>query len=55
MPDYITEELDEAGCTYQTLPSLEDAVAWADILYMTRVQRERFDEQSLPKSKANST
>ena len=49
MPDYITEELDEAGCAYQTLPSLEDAVAWADILYMTRVQRERFDEQEFAK------
>jgi len=42
MPDYITEELEEAGCAYQILPTLEDAVEWADILYMTRVQRERF-------------
>lgn len=45
MPDYITEELDEAGCQYHIFPSLEAAVEWADILYMTRVQRERFDEQ----------
>lgn len=49
MPAYITEELDEAGCTYQILPSLEAAVEWADILYMTRVQRERFDEQEFSK------
>ena len=42
MPDYITEELEEAGSAYQILPTLEDAVEWADILYMTRVQRERF-------------
>lgn len=49
MPDYITEELDEAGCGYEVLPSLEAAVEWADILYMTRVQRERFDEQEFAK------
>lgn len=49
MPEYITEELDEAGCPRQTLPSLEAAVEWADILYMTRVQRERFDEQEFAK------
>ena len=42
MPDYITEELEETGCPYQILPGLEEAVEWADILYMTRVQRERF-------------
>ena len=29
--------------------SLEEAVEWADILYMTRVQRERFDEQEFAK------
>ncbi|MDO1509813.1 MULTISPECIES: aspartate carbamoyltransferase [unclassified Neisseria] len=49
MPEYITEELDEAGCEYQILPSLEAAAEWADILYMTRVQRERFDEQEFAK------
>ena len=45
MPEYITEELEAAGCRYQILPDLETAIKWADILYMTRVQRERFDEQ----------
>ena len=49
MPDYITEELDAAGCRYQSLPSLEEAARHADILYMTRVQRERFDEQEFAK------
>ena len=49
MPDYITEELDAAGCRYQILPSLEEAARHADILYMTRVQRERFDEQEFAK------
>lgn len=45
MPDYITEELDASGSTWQTFTNLESAVQWADILYMTRVQRERFDAQ----------
>ena len=49
MPDYITEELDAVGCRYQILPSLEEAAHHADILYMTRVQRERFDEQEFAK------
>ena len=49
MPDSITEELDAAGCRYQILPSLEEAARHADILYMTRVQRERFDEQEFAK------
>ena len=49
MPDYITEELDEAGAAWQILPDLETTIEWADILYMTRVQRERFDEQEFAK------
>lgn len=49
MPDYITEELDESGCKWQILPDLESAIAWADILYMTRVQRERFDAEEFAK------
>ena len=49
MPDYITEELDAAGAAWQILPDLETAIEWADILYMTRVQRERFDEQEFAK------
>ena len=49
MPEYITEELEAAGCRYQILPDLEAAIEWADILYMTRVQRERFDEQEFAK------
>ncbi len=49
MPDYITQELDEVACTWQTFDSLEQAIEWADILYMTRVQRERFDEEEFAK------
>ena len=49
MPDYITEELDEKGCAYHILDSFEEALNLADIVYMTRVQRERFDEQEFLK------
>ena len=45
MPDYITEELDDAGCRWQVFTDLQSAAQWADILYMTRVQRERFDAE----------
>ena len=55
MPDYITEELDDAGIRWQILPDLESAVAWADILYMTRVQRERFDAEEFAKIQGKFT
>lgn len=49
MPDYITQELDAHGTKWQILANLEDAIEWADILYMTRVQRERFDAEEFAK------
>ncbi|AMG02881.1 aspartate carbamoyltransferase [Vibrio mimicus] len=44
MPDYICEELDEAGVKYQVFSDMESVIPELDILYMTRVQKERFDE-----------
>lgn len=44
MPDYICEELDELAIEYQVLNSMDEAIPELDILYMTRVQKERFDE-----------
>ncbi|WP_434356933.1 aspartate carbamoyltransferase [Parasalinivibrio latis] len=44
MPDYILEELDAAGIEYSIHKSIEEVVPELDILYMTRVQKERFDE-----------
>lgn len=49
MPDYLCAELDDAGVVYRCCPTLEEALAWADVVYMTRVQRERFDEQEFAK------
>lgn len=44
MPDYLCEELDDKGIEYTIVSSLEEVIPHVDILYMTRVQRERFDE-----------
>src|SRR5574344_2264316 len=43
VPDYITKNiLDPAGVSYATSERLEEVLGDADILYMTRVQKERF-------------
>jgi aspartate carbamoyltransferase catalytic subunit len=43
IPDYIISEVVEpAGIPYEEVTSLEDAMPNLDMLYMTRVQRERF-------------
>ena len=42
LPDYIKETLDEAGVEWKEVRSLDEAIPELDILYMTRVQRERF-------------
>lgn len=44
LPDYMKEDvLDKCNMPYTEVHSLEEAVADLDVLYMTRVQRERFD------------
>lgn len=42
VPDYIRNAIEEAGCEYEEVTNLEKAMGDLDILYMTRVQRERF-------------
>lgn len=43
LPDYMTEELDsDKGAPYKEVTRLEDALPELDVLYMTRVQKERF-------------
>ena len=43
IPEHVrTEILDKLGIEYKEVRSLEDAMPELDILYMTRVQRERF-------------
>ena len=42
LPGYLIEDLREKGIPFEELKRMEDAIASLDILYMTRVQRERF-------------
>ncbi|MBR2706809.1 MAG: aspartate carbamoyltransferase [Mogibacterium sp.] len=42
LPDYIKETLERAGVEWKEVRSLEEAIPELDILYMTRVQKERF-------------
>ena len=42
LPDYIKETLDKAGVEWKEVRSLDEAIPELDILYMTRVQKERF-------------
>jgi len=44
MPDYICEELEDAGIKFSMHSNIEEVVPELDVLYMTRVQKERFDE-----------
>ena len=42
VPDYITDMLKEKGIDYEEVIRLEDRIGNLDLLYMTRVQKERF-------------
>ncbi len=42
VPDYITDMLKERNIPYEEVIRLEDVMPHLDILYMTRVQKERF-------------
>ena len=42
LPRYVKDEMDAAGVEWSECEALEDAMPDLDILYMTRVQRERF-------------
>ncbi len=43
LPDYIkTDILDKSGIEYKEVETMEEAMPELDVLYMTRVQRERF-------------
>ena len=43
VPDYIkTDVLDASGMKYTEVEHMEDVMPRLDVLYMTRIQRERF-------------
>ena len=44
MPSEIFEEISEKGISQKNCCDLMDALPWTDVLYVTRVQKERFKE-----------
>lgn len=42
VPDYVKDAMNKAGAKWKEVTSLEEALPELDILYMTRIQRERF-------------
>lgn len=45
IPQYIKDSLKKAGCEYKEVRSLKEAIPELDVLYMTRIQQERFATQ----------
>lgn len=43
MPKNVVDALDKAGIVQEKFASLEEALPGTDVLYMTRIQRERFE------------
>ncbi len=46
MPAYIKDIIKANGSTYTEMNSLEDAIGQLDVLYMTRIQQERFASEA---------
>lgn len=46
MRDDIKDALDAAGATWEEQPDLEEAMSTADVVYQTRIQKERFASES---------
>lgn len=42
VPQYIKDIMNSSGCRHVEVPSLAEALPMLDVLYMTRIQRERF-------------
>ena len=45
IPAYVKTVLNSAGCPYQEVSSLTEVIGDLDVLYMTRIQAERFSSQ----------
>jgi len=46
MPEEIVSKLREKGTSVTETENLSEAIALSDVLYMTRIQRERFEDQA---------
>lgn len=45
LPDYVTSELKTSGIDFAEVSTIEECIGELDVLYMTRIQRERFRSQ----------
>ncbi len=55
LPEYVrTDVLEKKGLQYEETASLENAIGSLDVLYMTRIQRERFDDPDVYERLKNS-
>lgn len=45
MPDHVVKYVSERGIPQEKFSTLEDALPDTDVLYMTRIQKERFATQ----------
>ena len=45
IPDYVRAALQQANAPFEEVDRLEDAIDQLDILYMTRIQKERFESE----------
>lgn len=53
MPDYVCNTLKKQGIKFSFHRQLDDVMNKADIIYMTRLQKERFDEETYRHLKAH--
>lgn len=45
MPSYVKDILSASGCAFTEVNTIEEAIGSIDVLYMTRIQQERFDSR----------
>lgn len=45
VPQYIKDVMQAAGCSYREVNTLDEAMPELDVLYMTRIQQERFSSK----------
>lgn len=53
LPQYILNLLEASGCKCEFVTSLEEAIPELDVLYMTRIQKERFASEKLYEEQKN--
>jgi len=53
LPEYLKSMIINNNCTYTEVPSLEEALPLLNVLYMTRIQKERFESEKLYNQQKN--